>query len=377
MTKKELYDLLSKFEKGTCTTEEENLLFQFYNEFQKKDNMASWSLSEKEDARIRLLKRLNFTIHNSQVKEIKRIEWRKMASVAALLIGFAFIGFLYIKNTVPCYVPENAITLQLEDGSVKVIKEDGAIQVLDVNGQIVGKQKGTQLVYTTKQIDKKDRDLAYNTLTVPYGKTFNLQLSDGTRVYLNAGTSMKYPVCFMEGRERHIFLTGEAYLDVAKDAKHPFIVSADNLNVKVLGTQFNVNAYPEDNESEIVLVEGSVSLYDQSATYACDKSTSLEPGFKASFNKETKLIKKEAVLTDVYTSWRTGELVFRDMPFENILKKLERKYNVKIINTNQKLSKEKFQASFGKNPAIVTVLEELKTVYNIRYTIKENIIKIK
>ncbi|WP_111310085.1 FecR family protein [Confluentibacter sediminis] len=377
MTKKELYDLLLKFEKGECTTGEENLLFQFYNEFQKKDSMASWDLSEKEDARIRLLERINSTIQSSQVKRIKRIEWRKIASIAALFIGFAFTGFLYINNNLTAYIPENAITLQLEDGSVKVIKVDGAIQVLDVKGQIVGKQKGTQLVYTTKQTDKKDKDLAYNTLTVPYGKTFNLQLSDGTTVYLNAGTSIKYPVCFIEGTDRHVFVTGEAYLNVAKDAKHPFIVSADNLNVRVLGTQFNVNAYPEDNESEIVLVEGSVSLYNQDETYTSDKSTSLKPGFKANFNKHTKSIKKEAVLTDIYTSWRTGELVFRDMPFENILKKLERKYNVKIINTNPKLSKEKFQASFGKNPAIVTVLEELKTVYNIGYTVKENTIIIK
>ncbi|WP_420603088.1 FecR family protein [Flagellimonas sp.] len=187
----------------------------------------------------------------------------------------------------------------------------------------------------------------YNTLTVPYGKTFELLLSDGTKAHLNAGSSLKYPVQFLNGMERKVFVSGEVFLNVEKDKDHPFVVGADDLNVRVLGTQFNVHVYPEDEVAEVVLVEGAVALYPENEAYHTDTSTRLEPGFKASFDKTDKKIETEAVMTDIYTSWMHGELVFRNMSFNNILKKLERQYNVNIINNNEGLSSEKFNASFG------------------------------
>ena len=115
---------------------------------------------------------------------------------------------------------------------------------------MVGNQNGNKIVYDTETTLEK---LVYNTIKIPYGKRFELQLSDGTIVHLNSGTTLKYPVKFIASGNRQVFLDGEAFFDVAKDKTHPFVVNADNLNVRVLGTHFNVSNYPEDKLTDIVL----------------------------------------------------------------------------------------------------------------------------
>ncbi|MEO1010277.1 MAG: FecR domain-containing protein [Bacteroidota bacterium] len=284
------------------------------------------------------------------------------AAVVALLITTYFI-FGDSEKTQDTVIPSDVITLELENGDIKIINEDGKTEVYDNEGHLVGKQKGKSLEYVNSPSKK---ELAYNTITVPYGKTFELLLSDGTRAHLNAGSSLRYPTQFLEGFKRQVFLTGEAYLDVAKDSLHPFIVGADMLNVRVLGTEFNISAYPEDETTEVVLVEGSVGLYQKENGYDAQKSIPLEPGFKGSFNRTQQTIETKEVITSVYTSWINGKLVFRNMAFKNILKKLERHYNVTIVNNNGDLANEKFNANFGKEP-IQTVLEEFKDSYGIGY----------
>lgn len=255
MTKKEFYDLLLKFENNDCTTAEKNILFQFYDDLQKEDKIASWSLSEKEETRIRLLKRINNSIQNPKEKQIQKINWKKYQAIAAVFICFVALGYLLFQlvKTPSVVLPKDAITLQLEDGTIQILEKDGSVKIQNKNGQIVGQQNGNQLIYDKNNTSQK---LAYNTLRIPNGKTFQLQLSDGTTVHLNAGSSLKYPVQFLKDAERKVFITGEAFLSVSKDAEHPFIVNANNLNVRVLGTQFNVSSYPEDAAIDVVLVEG-------------------------------------------------------------------------------------------------------------------------
>lgn len=375
MTKKDFIDLLIKFEQGKCSKEEETLLFSFYESFQHDNEMDAWDLQEKELAKTQLLSRIDQSIEHRKAAQRKKINWSGLSKVAAIFIGLIGLGYMYIHNSSPsrATIPNDAITLELQDGSVMVIQEMGKEKVLDENGNVIGEQKGNQLAYTESLSSK---ELVYNTLTVPYGKTFDLLLSDGTKAYLNAGSSLKYPVKFLKSQERKVFVTGEVFLDVKEDRNHPFIVSADNLNIRVLGTQFNVQVYPEEEVAEVVLVEGAVALYSEDEAYDEGTGTKLEPGFKASFDKTDKKIETEKVITNIYTSWMNGELIFRNMSFNNILKKLERQYNVKFINRNKGLSSEKFNASFGNKPLIKEVLEELKTMYQITYTIEGGTITI-
>ncbi|SFZ92262.1 FecR protein [Flaviramulus basaltis] len=312
---------------------------------------------------------------NKEKKIYKLRKVKKIAKYVAIAIFFLGIGYIYqngyLFNKPNHIIKSESVTLQLENGNVEIINENGTSKVLDSEGNIVGSQNGTQLVYNN-EVEKET--LIYNTLNVPYGKRFKIQLSDGTIVHLNAGTSLKYPVKFLKGEKRKVFLIGEAFFNVAKDAKHPFIVDSDALDIQVLGTQFNVSSYPEDDVTDVVLVEGSVNLHLEKNSNTNDDII-LKPGYKGSFIKEEDNISTKQVLTNIYTSWIYGELFFRNTTFENILKKLERHYNVTIINKNLKLSKEEFNASFREAP-IEKILEYFKITYNINYTINENNITI-
>ncbi|SFD31975.1 FecR protein [Algibacter lectus] len=369
MTKNEFLKLAKKHQKGECSEREKNILFSFCEKAQFKDLISTWNISEEDKTRMETLRRIKSTIRFHETRKQKKKYYTQIKTIAAVFLGLMITSYLYlhhIQNSLT-NIPTNAITLELEDGSIKVIDENlKTNSFLNKAGSLIGTQKGKRLVYE-KGISIKD--VAYNTLKVPYGKRFEIELSDGTSVYLNAGTSIKYPVKFLNGMDRQVFITGEAYFKVAKDSVRPFIVNADQLNVKVLGTEFNVQAYSEDNISEIVLVEGSVALYDDRQNQ--DSQTVLKPGYKASFNRLNNQIETKTVRTNIYTSWINGELVFRNMTFENILKKLERYYDIDIVNNNSKLSKAVLNASFG-NESIDVILESLKENYNITYSITGN-----
>ncbi|MFD0990063.1 FecR family protein [Mariniflexile jejuense] len=334
-----------------------------------QDKLSIYKQIETE----RIYKKLESKIikHHKKTKQLKVFRIFKYASVIIVFLG---LGYMYqngyFKSNKPFVIPNEQITLQLENGTIKVINEDGSSQVKDAKGNIIGTQNGTQIVYGN---DSSEEKLTYNTLTVPYGKRFEIALSDGTTVHLNAGTSLKYPVKFLKDQNRQVFLKGEAFFKVAKDTKHPFVVNSDALNVQVLGTQFNVSSYPEDTETDVVLVEGSVNLY---TTKNKDNNVLLKPGFKGSYNKNTSNnITTNPVITSIYTSWVNGELVFRNITFDNILKKMERQYNVEITNNNTVLTNEKFNASFRNEP-IEKILDYFKITYNVNYSINQNKILI-
>jgi len=344
-----------------------------YTKIIDKNNIQDKLTIYKQIETERIYKKLESRIrkHNKKSKKLKFFKVFKYASIVVLFLG---LGYLYqsgyFNSNKPFVVPNEQITLQLENGTIKIINEDGTSQVKDAKGNIIGTQNGTKIAYSNTA---NEETLVYNTLTVPYGKRFEISLSDGTTVHLNAGTSLKYPVKFLKGQTRQVFLKGEAFFKVSKDAHHPFVVNSDALNVQVLGTQFNVSSYPEDIETDVVLVEGSVNLY---TTKNKDNNVLLKPGFKASYAKNAaNPIAVNPVITSIYTSWVDGELVFRNITFDNILKKMERQYNVTIVNNNTELANEKFNASFRNEP-IEKILEYFKITYNINYTINKNKILI-
>ncbi len=295
---------------------------------------------------------------------------------AAILVLFLGIGYLvkqniFNSNNEELLIPNyETITLQLENGDTQIISEVGNAMITDSLGNKIMYQQGNQLVYNR---DIGTEKLVYNTLSIPYGKRFDILLSDGTHVYLNSGSSIKYPVKFIEGEVRKVFLQGEAFFDVAKDKKHPFLIESRSLNIKVLGTQFNVSTYPEDTDTEVVLVEGSLSLNSLENKSKQNQNIILEPGFKGVFNTSEKTIATQKVNTSMYTSWIKGNLIFRNQTFDNIIKKLERHYNISIINNNQDLAKETFNASFEIDKETINeVFYYFNKVYQIEYKIIDN-----
>ena len=308
------------------------------------------------------------------VVSLKITKYLKYAAVVTMLLGIGYMyqqGFHSDKMENIAFPSEDTITLELENGNLEILSEGETTEIVNAEGEIIGTQKGNRLIYSGSQAESNE--LIYNQLTVPYGKRFELKLSDGTIAHLNAGSSLKYPVRFLKEGKREVFLVGEVFLDVAKDSKRPFIVNtSDNFDIQVLGTRFNVSNYPEDETTEVVLVEGSVGLQINEKSAA----VILEPGFKGSFDRQQGNISTMPVITNVYTSWMKGELVFRRMSLENILKKLERHYNVTITNQNLEYSQKKFNANFGDEP-IETVLNYFKNTYGMNYTINANKVILK
>jgi len=371
MNELEFKNLLDKQKRNTLTIQEKELLNRFETTLLEK-NKANIFRDEahKDQLRDSILEGVN-----QQKTSKKQFNLFPVAASIVLLVSLG-IGFSHqnglFKSKPEHVVDVENITIQLDDGTTQIINENTSSQLVDKNGHILGNQRGNQLVYAS---DVKKEVLVYNTLTVPFGKRFELQLSDGTNVHLNAGTSLKYPVNFIKGKDRKVFLIGEAYFNVAKDSEHPFIVNTNEIDVRVLGTQFNVSSYPEDTQISTVLIEGAVSIYKIDEAYNDKTATDLKPGFKATFQKGGNHISIEEADTEMHTAWIDGRIIFRRVPFDKIIKKLERHYNVKIINNNESLNNIKFGASFDIE-TIEQALEALNENYNIDYKIEKHTIII-
>lgn len=316
-------------------------------------------------------------LHKYQKKKYrfkpKMISYWKYAALVLCFVGLSYSYYNYFSNKKnDLIIPKDAIVLRLENGSVKIIDSNGEEKIVNSNGEVVGNQKSNQLVYNS---NSKNGELVYNELSIPYGKQFQVKLSDGTKVHLNAGASLKYPVHFVKGQNRNVYLTGEAYFDVTKDKNHPFVVHSDHINIKVLGTQFNVTSYPDENKIDAVLVEGSVQL---SSKNNIQKQFVLVPGEKASWDKTSAKMDLSKVDTSLYIAWTKGQLVFRKARFQEIIQKLNKTYNVNISCNNQELNDEKFSANFSiKEDKIENVLHYFSKIYPFIMKTKGNRIEIK
>ncbi|MDD7885452.1 FecR family protein [Flavivirga sp. 57AJ16] len=299
----------------------------------------------------------------------------KYAAVLVLLLSF---GYFYDQHDQIDYhttesnklVPKvEQITITLDDGTVEELSPAENKEIRKADGTLIGSQDHSKLTYSKTA---KAEELVYNTLNVPYGKRFDVVLSDGTHIYLNSGTTLRYPVNFVKKENRTVFLKGEAYFDVAKDAGRPFVVNTNGVDVKVLGTKFNVSNYAEDTSINTVLVEGSVELYKNSEQYGKDRNPLLlKPGFKARWDRSNNEIGTENVDTRLYTAWIEGKLIFRNTSFLKIRRTLERKYNVTIKNSNSVLDEQLFDATFDIE-TIGEVLESFNKSFAIDYSIINN-----
>jgi len=294
----------------------------------------------------------------------------KYAAIFCLIFGLGYYSNNnYVSNNeVEKIIPKkNDIVLTSKDnGEVVIEKDDNKTDDKKIISKINLIQKSDQLIYDNN-IDIKE--LVYHSLKVPYGKRFNIVFSDGSKAYLNSGSFIRYPVKFIEDKKREVFLEGEAFFDVAENKNELFIVNSNGINVEVYGTKFNVRNYSEDFNSDIVLVEGSVGINNPEVS----ELTILKPGFKGSVNKENFRVTTSKVNTKIYTSWIDGEVIFRNETFSQILKKLERLYNVTIINNKNESLDEVFNAAINvENENIEQVLEYFNKIYNIEYQIFNN-----
>lgn len=250
-------------------------------------------------------------------------------------------------------------------------------------------------------INKQDLTVAYFELTTPKGSQTQIALTDGTKIWLNAGSKLRYPNKFI-GDTRTVYLEGEAFFNVKKDPAHPFIVHTADIKVKALGTSFNVKAYPGEGSVETTLVNGVVIVEGVKAGKKSSMSIKLTPNQKATFiktkgkllindsetkelaksgnslaeRKEERLIISKMVNTELYTSWVESRLIFENEPFESIALKLERRYGATIRFNNDKYKNVRFSGKFPEI-SIDRALKALKYASPFDYEIKHDTIYIK
>ncbi|PKB15150.1 FecR family protein [Flavobacterium sp. 5] len=307
---------------------------------------------------------LDKLILNYRAKRKKRLIFSimKYASIVVIFLVGGYSIWQYSRPNI--VIDPNSVTLNMGDGKIIALSSNNLQNIIDDSGNFVGTSNQSEIDYT-KTVTQDE--IAYNCLKVPNGKNFNVRLSDGTLVHLNAGSSLKYPTKFCKKGFRKVTLLGEAFFEVSKDKKHPFVVNANNLNITVLGTKFNVSSYPEDTTINTVLVEGSVKLAGKDEK----KAQFLKPGFKAEWTTNNEKIAFSKVDTSVYTKWMEKGLVIDELPFDKIITKLERFYGVKIENRNQNLKEQIYTAEFS-NKTINQVLDTFRVDTPFEYKMTNN-----
>ncbi len=342
--------LISKSLSGDITDEEQFELDAWRKESERNEELFIQICSEK--VMCEKLEQYRTTdvqvAFDSFIKKKEKIYYRKfwmrrIARYAAILIIPLMVGILYFsqEETLEAVkqpqmskeistIQRNMPILTLSNGKEMILDNNQEVLLAEENGVRITMREDGEMQYDKP--DSVGQDIVYNTLKTPSQCDFTFTLADGTRVWMNAQSSLRYPVAF-QGKERVVYAEGEIYLEVARDEKHPFFVMLNGMKVEVLGTSFNVNSYADEKYAEITLVEGRI------AAYVNDKSYDLLPNRQLRWNKEEQSVNVDVVNVDDYIAWKKGQYVFKGRSLEEVARVLERWYDVEIIFENEK-SKE-------------------------------------
>lgn len=256
----------------------------------------------------------------------------------------------------------NVAVLTLADGTT-VSLDDSSNGKLATQGNTVIVKLGGKLDY--KASSANGAQLLFNTITTPRGGQYQIQLADGSQVWLNAASSLRFPTAFT-GTERRVEVTGEAYFEVAKNKAQPFKVSiAGKGEIEVLGTHFNVNAYDDEPRIYTTLLEGSVKLSNNK------KQVTMAPGQQAAFDDKPDITLSNTVDIDEVMAWKNGYFVFNNATTEMIMRQVKRWYNAEIIYEGD-VKNERFAGRVPRSANASKLLQVLELTHAVRFTISDN-----
>jgi transmembrane sensor len=360
-------ELIEKYRKGTLSAEEEAMLEGWYLKLTAEQGV---SISEKRLAKKKQAIWKNLQVNNGTAKIVKL---RVLAQIAAAAIVILAVGILYFyqkdttKQTVS-HIAKNDIRpggnkayLTLANGKTIVLNTTANGQIANQAGTSVTKTASGQLVYTITGKSTTNNPAELNTITTPHGGQWQVLLPDGTKVWLNAASSLTYPVSFVALKNRRVELTGEAYFEVAKDKTHPFIVHTIKQDVEVLGTHFNINAYADEQYTKTTLLEGSVHVAATTASTNNGANSlawqALKPGQQSLLSNGD--IKITIANTEAAIAWKNAMFYFEDDNLESIMKRVARWYDVNIIYHNNQVKQELFSGRVSRAQNVSEVLKML------------------
>ena len=258
--------------------------------------------------------------------------------------------------------------LMMADGKEVVLEQGQNLNIL-LNERVRVATSSQGIVY--EEYGKGMVTEEYNKLTTPIGGEYSLVLSDGTKVFLNADSELKYPVEFSDGK-RIVDLKGEAYFEVHKDSLRPFVVRVNGAEVTVLGTSFNVNTYGDDGQIYTTLVNGAVRV----SSVKNGQAEVLKPGMQSVMDVQSGQLTVREVDVEPYVAWREGRFVFRAMTLDLIMRQLQRWYDFEVFYQNPELKDYEFRGVIKRDMDLDKVLSVIKVTTNVDFEVKGKVITI-
>ena len=381
-------DLIVKKIRGTIATEEQQELDRWIREDPQNqvlydrasdpkkqlEKLEIYGLFDKEKVWAGLEEEL---FAKKTVRFVPRKYLRYAAAILLPLLVTGGFAWWYLRTPAPAGLAEidNEIdpgtqkavlilsdggTVELGQGKSMTTVHEGDVSITDADNRI-SYVAGTEAAASLARV--------YNELRTPRGGGYNLQLADGTMIWLNSGSSLKYPVGFNDSI-RQVYLDGEAYFEVSP-GNTPFIVSSGSMNTRVLGTSFNIYAYSDDSSYKTTLIEGQVLVETSSPGTSASSGMILKPDEQAVFIQSTGEISKKEVDAAEYTSWTRGKLEFHNESLEEVMKRLARWYDFDYIFENEAARDLHFSARLDKNENISSVLEMLEMTTDVRFEFRD------
>lgn len=342
-------ELLEEYKQGTITAEEKLLVDDWFMKYEIEEEIL---LNETDINRVKAEMWEVIDEKRSKIKTFKL--WPRIAVAAAITVMVISAGLFYIQkqgqknSAVQAYVNDvapgkNTATLTLANGKVVQLNENKTGVVIDSSALTYN--DGTRIPAEESAVPDNNQ----MTANTPRGGTYQILLPDGSKVWLNAASTFKFPSAFSKSGNRTVELSGEAYFEISKDPAHPFVVKTDQQTIKVLGTHFNVTAYKDESEERTVLLEGSVNI---------NNKKTLSPGQQSQISADGN-ISIETVDPESAVAWKNGYFMFKDVPLEIVMRQLSRWYDIEIVYNGQ-LTNETFNGLINRNANLSRILNILK-----------------
>jgi ferric-dicitrate binding protein FerR (iron transport regulator) len=368
---KELALLSQKYLAGAASEEEKDRLLQWYNAYDEQSLTAHLTAADSETEammELRMRRRLHAATMPETAQKVvpmRRFNWKVAAAILLLLSAGG--GFYWLQSAKKPPLAEKAVTIEPGGDKATLTLADGTVVNLDSAGTGVLSVQGNSKVEKTthgqivyKHSDATAATVAYNVLRTPRGGQYKITLPDGTDVWLNANSSISYPTAFT-GKERNVSITGEAYFEVAREVNRPFTVKVNQMEVLVLGTHFNINAYADESTINTTLLEGAVLVR------AGDAAKLLMPGKQSRVNAAgDKVIEVRRVDVNNTIAWKNGYFSFDDADIPTVMRQLSRWYNIEV-RYNDKVPEGTFTGEIGRS---LTQEQLLKVLSQARINFK-------
>jgi len=376
MDKHTLFFLIDKYLNGTATDQEKALLGEYYDRLEKT-GVSDLSPEEKIKVKEEMYRNIQREISGPKVVPFNKPSILKRVAVAASILLVLSTGAYFIffnKEEQQIARTEGIKDIQAPTGTKATITlANGQTVSLDsvsngtlaVQGDVkVNKNANGEIVYNGPSSGSGPNEVVYNTLSNPKGsQVVNITLADGSKVWLNTGSSLTYPVAFV-GNDRKVSISGEAYFEVAHDPTKPFTVANGEMSVQVLGTHFNINAYDDENNIKVTLLEGSVKV---------NNDVTIKPGQQAQISNTG--IDVRAVDVTGAIAWQRGILELNNTELPAIMRQISRWYDLDIVYEG-KPRNEKFGGGISKNVPLSSMLKLLEA-NGVKFTLEGKTLKVR